>query len=211
MTTAKVVLASHNAKKLDELRDVLTSRVPSLAPESIVSSRELGLTEPVEDGITFAANALIKARAAAKESGLIAIADDSGLSVDVLGGAPGIFSARWSGRHGDDAANNALLLAQLADIAPQFRGAKFVCAAALVVPGVARAAASEAIEIGEMHGTLLSAERGTGGFGYDPLFVPEGYTVTSAELDADEKNAISHRGKAMRALADRVAELALLD
>ena len=130
------------------------------------------------------------------------LADDSGISVDVLGGAPGIFSARWSGRHGDDEANNDLLLAQLGDVPDAHRTARFVCAAALVAPDGA-----EAVERGEMVGTLLRERRGEGGFGYDPLFLPEGETRTSAQLSPAEKDAISHRGKAFRALAGHVAPL----
>lgn len=204
---AKVVLASHNQKKLKELREVLADAIEGFDPAHVVSSADLGLTDPVEDGVSFEENALIKARAAARESGLIAIADDSGLAVDILGGSPGIFSARWSGRHGDDAANNALLLAQLADIAPANRGARFVCAAAAVVPGSDGGPAQEVVELGSMRGALLRAPRGEGGFGYDPLFVPEGYEKTSAELTPEEKNAISHRGKAFRALAARLSSL----
>ncbi|MCT1789604.1 RdgB/HAM1 family non-canonical purine NTP pyrophosphatase [Dermabacter hominis] len=206
-TDAKIVLASHNAKKLKELREVLAGAIDGFDPALVVSSAELGLTDPVEDGVSFEENALIKARSAARESGLIAIADDSGLAVDILGGSPGIFSARWSGRHGDDAANNALLLAQLADIAPAHRGAQFVCAAAAVIPHSDGGSAREVVELGTMRGALLREPRGEGGFGYDPLFVAEGYEKTSAELTAEEKNAISHRGKAFRALAGRLANL----
>lgn len=206
-TGAKIVLASHNAKKLKELREVLAGAIDGFDPALVVSSAELGLTDPVEDGVSFEENALIKARSAARESGLIAIADDSGLAVDILGGSPGIFSARWSGCHGDDAANNALLLAQLADIAPAHRGAQFVCAAAAVIPHSDGGSAREVVELGTMRGALLREPRGEGGFGYDPLFVPEGYEKTSAELTAEEKNAISHRGKAFRALAGRLASL----
>lgn len=206
-TGAKIVLASHNAKKLKELREVLAGAIDGFDPALVVSSAELGLTDPVEDGVSFEENALIKARSAARESGLIAIADDSGLAVDILGGSPGIFSARWSGRHGDDAANNALLLAQLADIAPAHRGAQFVCAAAAFIPHSDGGRAREVVELGTMRGALLREPRGEGGFGYDPLFVPEGYEKTSAELTAEEKNAISHRGKAFRALAGRLASL----
>ena len=206
-TGAKIVLASHNAKKLKELREVLAGAIDGFDPALVVSSAELGLTDPVEDGVSFEENALIKARSAARESGLIAIADDSGLAVDILGGSPGIFSARWSGRHGDDAANNALLLAQLADIAPAHRGAQFVCAAAAVIPHSDGGSAREVVELGTMRGALLREPRGEGGFGYDPLFVPEGHEKTSAELAAEEKNAISHRGKAFRALAGRLASL----
>ncbi|QCR53681.1 non-canonical purine NTP pyrophosphatase, RdgB/HAM1 family [Brachybacterium sp. SGAir0954] len=199
---ARVVLASHNTGKLEELRRILADAVPSLAPEQVVSSAGIALPDVVEDQVTFEGNALIKARAAASATGLLAVADDSGLAVDVLGGSPGIFSARWSGRHGDDAANNALLLAQLSDIADAHRGARFVCAAALVSPD-----GREIVLRGEMTGRLLTAGRGEGGFGYDPLFVPDGETRTSAELTAAEKDAISHRGKAFRAIAGHVAKL----
>lgn len=199
---ARVVLASHNTGKLEELRRILADAVLSLTPEQVVSSAGIALPDVVEDQVTFEGNALIKARAAASATGLLAVADDSGLAVDVLGGSPGIFSARWSGRHGDDAANNALLLAQLSDIADPHRGARFVCAAALVSPD-----GREIVLRGEMTGRLLTAGRGEGGFGYDPLFVPDGETRTSAELTAAEKDAISHRGKAFRAIAGHVAEL----
>ncbi len=210
MTAPRVVLASHNAKKLAELRSVLAHQIDGLDPAGVVSNADLALSEPVEDGVTFEQNALIKARSAARESGLMAIADDSGLSVDVLGGAPGIFSARWSGVHGDDSANNALLLAQLADIAPAHRGAAFVCAVAVVIPGSDGNGAIEFVERGVMRGRLLTEERGEGGFGYDPLFVPDGEQVTSAELSPAAKNAISHRGKALRAAAARLSELRAL-
>ena len=132
--SARLVLATHNAHKVGELRAILAPVLPGLDPASVVGARDVGAPEPVEDGVTFVENALIKARALAAFTGLPAVADDSGLSVDVLGGAPGIFSARWAGRHGDDAANLALLLAQLADIAEPHRSARFVCAAALVTP-----------------------------------------------------------------------------
>ena len=193
---SRVVLATHNAHKIAELRAILGTLLPGLRPDDVVGAGEVGAPEPVEDGITFAANALIKARALAAFTGLPAIADDSGLAVDVLGGAPGIFSARWAGRHGDDAANVELLLAQLADVAPEHRGAQFVCAAALALPGdVTR------VEHGYLRGTLAMAPRGGFGFGYDPIFVVAGDTRTSAELTPIEKNAISHRGEAFRALA----------
>lgn len=199
---ARVVLASHNAGKLRELQRILAAAVPGLAEEAVVSSAGIDLPDVVEDQVTFEGNALLKARAAAAATGLPAVADDSGLAVDVLGGAPGILSARWSGRHGDDAANNALLLAQLADIPERHRGARFVCAAAWATPD-----GQEIVERGEMPGRLLTAPRGEGGFGYDPLFLPDGESRTSAELDPAEKDAISHRGSAFRALATRVAPL----
>lgn len=196
----RLLLASHNVKKLRELRAILEPVVPGLDPEAVRSAKDIDAPEPVEDGTTFAENALIKARALAAATGLPAVADDSGLSVDVLGGAPGIFSARWCGRHGDDGANNALLLAQLADVGDAHRGARFVCAAALVVPG-----GEEHVEIGEMTGRLIREPRGAGGFGYDPLFVPDGQDGTAAELPPEVKHAISHRGKAFTALAPRIA------
>lgn len=199
---ARVVLASHNAKKLRELQRNLAAAVPGLAPEQVISSAGLALPDVVEDEVTFEGNALLKARSAAAATGLLAVADDSGLAVDVLGGAPGIFSARWSGRHGDDEANNDLLLAQLSDVPDRHRTARFVCAAALVAPD-----GTETVERGEMTGVLLRERHGEGGFGYDPLFRPDGQDRSSAELSPEEKDAISHRGKAFRAIAPHVAAL----
>jgi XTP/dITP diphosphohydrolase len=195
----RLVLATHNAHKVGELRAILAPVLPGLDPAGVVGAREVGATEPVEDGLTFVANALLKARALAAFTGLPAVADDSGLCVDVLGGSPGIFSARWAGGHGDDAANLDLLLAQLADIAPEHRGARFTCAAALVTPD-----GTEHVEVGHLMGRIALAARGTGGFGYDPVLVPEGDTRTCAELTPDEKNTISHRGKAFRALVPAI-------
>ena len=204
MTDPRLVLATHNDHKVGELRAILLAAgtVPGLLPDEVVGAARFTDVQPVEDGVTFEANALIKARALAAESGLPAVADDSGLAVDVLGGAPGIFSARWAGRHGDDRANLDLLLAQLGDIAPEHRRARFVCAAALVTPeGV------EHVVRGELVGTLLTAPRGDGGFGYDPILLPEGYDRSCAELSPEEKNAISHRGQAFRALAPTIADV----
>lgn len=204
MTSPRLVLATHNEHKVGELRAILLAAgtVPGLLPDEVVGAARFTDVQPVEDGVTFEANALIKARALAAESGLPAVADDSGLAVDVLGGAPGIFSARWAGRHGDDRANLDLLLAQLGDIAPEHRRARFVCAAALVTPeGV------EHVVRGELVGTLLTEPRGVGGFGYDPILQPEGHDRSCAELTADEKNAISHRGQAFRALAPTIADV----
>ncbi|CAM3729730.1 RdgB/HAM1 family non-canonical purine NTP pyrophosphatase [Occultella aeris] len=196
----RLVLATHNAHKVGELRAILAGLTP-LAPEQVIGAAQTGASEPVEDGVTFAENALIKARALAAHTGLVAVADDSGLAVDVLGGAPGIFSARWAGRHGDDRANLDLLLAQLGDVPAQHRAAGFVCAAALVTPD-----GREHVELGELRGTLLTAPRGEGGFGYDPILQPDGETRSCAELTAAEKNAISHRGRAFRALAPHIAQ-----
>lgn len=204
----RVVLATHNPHKVGELREIL-SGLPGLGGLEIVGAGELGAPSPVEDGLTFAENALIKARATARATGLPALADDSGLAVDVLGGAPGIFSARWAGGHGDDAANLALLLDQLADVRDEHRGAQFVCAAALVTPG-----GVERVETGVLRGRLTRAPRGTGGFGYDPVLELDeqpararGVLLTSAELTPQEKNAVSHRGNAFRAMAPHLAAL----
>ena len=201
-TGARVILASHNVKKLRELQRILAAAVPGLDPEQVISSAGIALPDVVEDEVSFAGNALLKARSAAAAPGLLAVADDSGLAVDVLGGSPGIFSARWSGRHGDDEANNDLLLAQLSDVPDQHRGARFVCAAALVAPD-----GTELVEHGEMPGMLLRERHGGGGFGYDPLFRPDGQTRSAAELTPEEKDAISHRGTAFRAIAPHVARL----
>ncbi|MFF2606344.1 RdgB/HAM1 family non-canonical purine NTP pyrophosphatase [Arthrobacter koreensis] len=192
----RLVLATRNAGKLKELRDLLRGRIDGLDVDTqVIDAETAGVPDVPETGVTFEANSLLKARAVAEASGLPAIADDSGLAVDVLGGAPGIFSARWSGVHGNDQANLDLLLAQLSDISAEHRGAAFICAAALAVPG-----GEDVVERGELRGTLLSEPRGAGGFGYDPVLRPEGETRSCAELSRAEKNAISHRGQAFRAL-----------
>jgi len=193
VTTA--VLATRNAGKTRELEALLRAALPDLELLPLDHPRLPATPDVVESGTTFAANALLKARAACAATGLPALADDSGLAVDVLGGAPGIFSARWSGRHGEDDANTALLLAQLADVPDGARGAAFVCAAALVLPG-----GLEDVHHGRLEGVLAREPRGTGGFGYDPVLrLPDGRTV--AELDAAEKNRVSHRALAFGALA----------
>lgn len=195
-TAPRLVLATRNPGKLRELRELLRGQVPGLDVDTqVIDAAAAGVPDVPETGVTFEENALLKAHAVAAATGLPAVADDSGLAVDVLGGAPGIFSARWSGRHGDDAANLALLLAQLADIAAEHRGAAFVCAAALALPG-----GGDTVERGELRGTLLETPRGDGGFGYDPILLPAGEERSCAELSGAEKNAISHRGKAFRAL-----------
>ncbi len=194
----RLVLATRNPGKLRELRELLRGQVPGLDVDTqVVDAEAAGAPDVVESGVTFEENALLKAEQVAEATGMLAVADDSGLAVDVLGGAPGIFSARWAGRHGDDAANLQLLLAQLADIPHERRGAAFVCAAALAHPGTPAASHTER---GELRGSLLTAPRGTGGFGYDPVLVPAGLDRSCAELAPDEKNAISHRGIAFRAL-----------
>lgn len=214
----RLVLATHNKGKLRELRELLRGQVPGLDVDTqVVDASAVGGPDVVETGVTFAENSLLKARAVAEATGLVAIADDSGLSVDVLGGAPGIFSARWAGQHGDDAANLRLLLAQLADVPDEHRGAAFVCAAALAVPSAASdpgsASASlpgngarEVVEYGQLAGTLLREPRGEGGFGYDPILQPLGLNSSCAELSPEEKNAISHRGQAFRALLPAIVD-----
>jgi XTP/dITP diphosphohydrolase len=189
----RLVLATHNAHKVEELRRILG---PQLDGIELIGYDG---PEPVEDGETFEANALIKARAASAFTGLPAIGDDSGICVDALGGAPGIFSARYAGTR-DDADNYRLLLKNLGD--NPNRAATFMCAAALVVPGGGDAVAAlfEHVELGVWPGTIAREAAGVGGFGYDPIFVPAGSSVTSAELTADEKNAISHRSRAFAQL-----------
>lgn len=202
MSLARVVLATRNRHKVIELREILAEVLHDVDVDldaAIVGVEDFpGIEDVVESGVTFAANALLKARAVSLATGLPALADDSGLAVDVLGGSPGVFSARWAGRHGDDDANLRLLLDQLADVPDEHRGAGFVCAAALVQPGGA-----EYVELGELRGTLEHAPRGKGGFGYDPILRVDA-TRTLAELSPAGKNAISHRGQALRALAPRV-------
>lgn len=192
----KLVLATRNPHKVAELRAIL---LPLLPGAQILGAEAFDVPEPVEDEVTFAGNALIKARQLAEATGLLSLADDSGICVDAMGGAPGVFSARWCGRHGDDAANLELLLAQMADVPERRRGASFVCAAAMAAPD-----GREEVAEGVMRGSLLFAPRGENGFGYDPIFRPEGLSVSSAELTPERKEAISHRGKAFRVLAARI-------
>jgi XTP/dITP diphosphohydrolase len=203
MVSHRLVLATRNVGKIEELRRILAD-LTSNQNETIelLGADDFGLDDVEETGDTFAANALIKARAVSEATGLPAIADDSGLCVDALNSMPGIFSARWSGKHGDDRANLDLLLAQLSHVPEDRRGAHFVCAAALVVPGGA-----EIVEEGRIFGHLISHPQGSGGFGYDPIFVPAGLAQTMAEIGAEEKDAISHRGVAFRALAPNVTNL----
>lgn len=249
----QIVVATHNEGKLVEIRRILEEDLGADAENiELVSAGSLHLPDPVETGVTFQENALLKARAVAIRTGLPAVADDSGLIVDVMGNAPGILSARWAGAHGHDKANNALLLAQIEDIPDDKRTARFRCAAALVVPdtetgadvtgGVAAdgitvhttaaagspapvharyAIKSETVELGDMLGHIIREARGVHGFGYDPLFVPddqpagrvstepdhEGEPLTSAEMTPAEKNAISHRGKALKALVPAIEAL----
>jgi XTP/dITP diphosphohydrolase len=190
----RLVLATHNTHKVRELRRILAD--VGLSADLVGTDEYPDLPDVAETGVTFAENALLKAHAVAAATGLPAIADDSGLCVDVLGGMPGVFSARWCGRHGQDEANLDLVLAQLTDVPDDRRGAHFACAAALALPQGA-----EHVVEGRLVGTLLRERRGSNGFGYDPIFVPEGESRTTAEMAPDEKDAISHRGRAFRALA----------
>ncbi len=193
------MLATHNAKKLAELRRITAAALPEL--------EVLGLDEvpaypgPAETEPTFEGNALIKARACVAATARPSLADDSGLAVDVLNGMPGVRSARWAGPGATDGDNNELLLRQLADVPPERRTATFVCAMALVW-----ADGTETTRRGEVSGRLALSPRGHNGFGYDPLFVPDGYAVTTAELDPAAKDAISHRGRAVRAMAEVLAD-----
>jgi XTP/dITP diphosphohydrolase len=197
----KVLLATANTKKLVELQRILDTALGS----SRVTLVGLGDFEDYPDvpetGLTFGENALLKAREGAGRTGLPTVADDSGLAVDALNGMPGVFSARWSGRHGDDDANLDLMLAQISDVPDEHRGAAFVCAAALVLPN-----GREHLVEGRQPGRIIRVRRGTGGFGYDPVFLGEGQDRTNAELSAEEKDAISHRGKALRNLAKVIAK-----
>lgn len=186
----RVLLATRNQKKLAELRRILDV-------VDIVGLADVPHYEEVpETGVTFADNALLKAREGVRFTGLPTVADDSGLAVDVLHGMPGVFSARWAGGHGDDRANLHVVLAQIADLPDEYRRAQFVCAAALALPD-----GRSFVVHGTMHGHLARAPRGETGFGYDPIFVADGGTRTNAELTPEEKDAISHRGQALRALA----------
>lgn len=203
--TARVLLATRNANKLDELRRIVAERGLG-AVEVIGLSDVQPFPEAPETGATFEENALAKARAAATATGLPAVADDSGLTVDALNGMPGVLSARWAGGHGDDQANLDLLLSQLRDVPDQRRGAAFVCAAALVVPG-----GQEIVVQGQWRGAITRTARGSHGFGYDPIFVPEDATETAAELAPAEKDAVSHRGRAMQALVPHLRDLAAPD
>ena len=197
-----VVLASRNAAKLLELARILDA---AGAGARLTGLEEFpGAPDVPETGATFEENALLKARAIAEFTGRPAVADDSGLCVDALNGMPGVLSARWAGGHGDDRANLELVLAQVADVPDTRLGARFTCAAALVVPG---SSAREWVVTGEVEGRLIRKPRGTGGFGYDPIFLPDGFGQTTAEMTADAKDAISHRGRAFRALAPFITRL----
>jgi XTP/dITP diphosphohydrolase len=192
--TQKVVIASRNDHKIEEMRRILEQG--GLDIELVGTGEFPDLPDVEETCATFAANALLKARAVSEFTGLPAVGDDSGLCVDALNGMPGILSARWSGPHGNDQANLELLLAQISQVPIDRRGASFVCAAAYVHPD-----GTEFVVEGQMPGALIDTPRGENGFGYDPVFVPHGHQVTSAEMTSELKDSISHRGKALASLA----------
>jgi len=220
------VLATRNAAKLRELGRILAAEDHGGTQIALAGFDEFpGAPDVPETGATFEANALLKARAIADYTGLPAVADDSGLCVDALNGMPGVLSARWAGGHGDDRANLELVLAQVADVPDSRLGAQFVCAAALVVPGsgvpgsgvpgsgvpgsgVPGSGAREWVVTGQVEGRLVRVPRGSGGFGYDPIFLPDGFDQTTAEMTAEAKDAISHRGRAFRALTPFITLLA---
>ncbi|MER5453877.1 MULTISPECIES: RdgB/HAM1 family non-canonical purine NTP pyrophosphatase [unclassified Micromonospora] len=198
----KVLLATRNRKKLVELQRILDGalgahRVALVGLDDVEAYPELP-----ETGLTFGENALIKAREGCRRTGLPTVADDSGLAVDALNGMPGVFSARWAGRHGEDQANLQLVLDQIADVPDEHRGGSFVCTIALVLPG-----GKEHLVDGRQAGRVLRAPRGEGGFGYDPIFLGDGQDRTNAELTPQEKDAVSHRGKALRELATLMAKV----
>ena len=189
----RVVLATRNAQKLTELRRIVAAEAPDVQVLGLVDVT--AYPEPAETERTFEGNALLKARACVSATGLAALADDSGLAVDALNQMPGVRSARWAGPRASDQENNALLLRQLADVPASDRTARFVCAMALVLPD-----GTEHVRVGEMRGRIGVSPAGDNGFGYDPLFVADGYAMTNGELEPSAKDAISHRGRAVRAI-----------
>lgn len=196
----RLVLATANPHKLVELTRILA--IDHVGVELVGLAEFPGAPDVAETGATFADNALLKARAIARFSGLPSVADDSGLCCDALNGMPGVLSARWSGRHGNDTTNLRLLLDQLSDVPDERRGAHFFCAAALVLPS-----GREHVSEGTLRGHVIREPRGSNGFGYDPIFVSEGDDRTTAEMTSAEKDAISHRGRAFRGLAPVIATL----
>ena len=196
--TTRLVLATRNAKKLRELEEILAAAHLDITLEPLPDSAP----DVVEDGLTFGQNAVKKARSAAEATGLPAVADDSGLCVDALNEMPGVLSARWGGSGKDDAANTALVLDQVRDVPDTHLGAHFACAMAIALPG-----GEDRVVEGRVDGSLVREPRGDGGFGYDPIFLPDGHDLTAAEMPAAEKHAISHRGQALRALVPVLREL----
>jgi XTP/dITP diphosphohydrolase len=197
----KLVLATRNSGKIIEFRRILEEIAPG-AVELISVDQFPDLIDVEEIGSTFEENALLKARYTSEATGLPAIADDSGLCIDALGGAPGIFSARWAGKHGDDQANLEKVLEQLKDVPEEKRGAHFLCVASLVLPD-----GREHVAEGRFDGSILRSAVGANGFGYDPIFQPKGLAISSAQMSAEEKDLVSHRGKSLRSIAPHVIQL----
>jgi len=199
--TNQLVIATRNPGKIMEFRRILDAI--SLGAVDLIGIDQFPHLEDVEEtGTTFEENALLKARYTAKMTGLPSISDDSGLCIDALGGAPGIFSARWAGSHGNDKANVEKVLDELKDIPDTKRGAYFICVAALVLPD-----GREEVAQGRFEGNILRAPVGDNGFGYDPIFAPLGMSISAAEMSAHEKDSMSHRGKSLRAIAPHVIEI----
>ena len=194
----RLLLATRNQGKVIEFRRILDALAPGEI-DLVGLDQFPGLHDVEETGETFAENALLKAREMSIATGLPAIADDSGLCIDFLNGAPGIFSARWAGKHGDDRANLEKVLDELKDVPDQSRGAYFICLAALYLPN-----GQSILEEGRFYGSILRSPVGDNGFGYDPIFAPDGLAISSAQMNAQEKDAVSHRGKALRAIAPKV-------
>lgn len=205
----EIVLATRNLGKVAEFERLLKDLTDQNGIEPI---KVLGLShfpqmpDVEETGATFVENSLLKSRAVAKYANLPAIADDSGLCIDYLNGDPGIFSARWAGEHGNDAANNAKVLKQLEGVPTEKRGAYFTCVVTLVFPMGHKNEGVEVIESGKLSGTLAFEPKGSGGFGYDPLFLPMGFEVTMAEISPAAKDEISHRGRAMRKITPQITQ-----
>lgn len=197
----KLVLATRNSGKVIEFRRILEELAPG-AIELIGVDEFPDLIDVEETGTTFEENSLLKARYTSQATGLPAIADDSGLCVDALDGGPGIFSARWAGKHGDDQANLQKVLDQLKEVPDEKRGARFLCVTSLVLPD-----GRERVAEGRFEGSILREARGTNGFGYDPIFQPEGMAISSAQMSAEDKDLVSHRGKSLRSIAPHVIQL----
>lgn len=194
---AQLVLATRNKGKIAEVQRLLHEHAPHISLRSVA---DFNLDDVDETGETFEANALLKAETIARQTGLPALADDSGIAIDALGGAPGIYSARWSGVHGDDAANIVKVLSELKDVPDNNRGAQFVCVIALSMPD-----GRHLLVRGEVAGRVRHEPVGEYGFGYDPIFQPDGFEITTAQMDPETKDAISHRGKALRSIAPKIA------
>lgn len=192
-----LVLATRNKGKIEEVQRLISEHAPHIRLRSVA---EFGIDDVEETGSTFEGNALLKASTIARLTGLPALADDSGIAIDALGGAPGVYSARWSGVHGDDGANIAKVLEELADVPESDRGAQFVCVIALAMPDGRHVTVR-----GEVEGRVRTAPVGEYGFGYDPIFQPAGFQITTAQMDPKTKDSISHRGKALREIAPKIA------